>query len=60
MFYLRYLCLFAYSGVQHICVVFFFVVVVLLRLVYSMLSVFLDCSFLIARSAFSNVYENIL
>jgi hypothetical protein len=50
MSYLRYLCLFAYSGVQHIlCCVF-------RRIVYSMLSVSLDYPFLIAPSVFSNVY----
>ena len=52
MSYLRYLCLFAYSGVQHILcrafVLFFFVL-----LVYP---VSLDCSLLIAPSVFSNVY----
>ena len=49
---LRYLCLFANSGVQQIlcfCCVF-------LRLVWPMLSVSLDCPFLIAPSVFSNVY----
>ena len=47
---LRYLCLFAYSGVQYIlCFVF-------LRLVYSMLPVSLDCQLFIASSVFSNVY----
>jgi hypothetical protein len=52
MFYLRYLCLFVHSGVQHIlCCVFAF-----LRLVYSMLPVSLDCPFLISPSVFSNVY----
>ena len=52
MSYLRYLCLFAYSGVQHIlCCVF-------LRLVYPMLPVSLDCPFLISPSVFSNVYLN--
>ena len=41
MSYLRYLCLFAYSGVQHIlCYVF---VSFFLRVVYPMLSVSLDC-----------------
>jgi len=50
--YLRYLCLLAYSGVQHIlCCVFVF-----LRLVYIMLHVSLDCLFLIALSVLSNVY----
>jgi hypothetical protein len=40
MSYLRYFCLFEYSGVQHIvlCICF-----VCLRLVYPMLSVSLDC-----------------
>jgi hypothetical protein len=54
--YLHYLCLFAYSGVQHIlrCGFFFFVFV--LCLVYPMLPVSLDCSFLIASSVFSNGY----
>ena len=41
MSYLRDLCLFAYSGVQHI-----------LCLVYPMLSVSLDCPFLIAPLVF--------
>jgi hypothetical protein len=50
MSYLRDLCLFAYSGVQHIlCCVF-------LRLVYPVLPVSLDCPFLVAPSVFSNVY----
>jgi len=51
MSYLRYLCLFAYGGVQHIlCCVFCFF---FLRLVYPMLPVSLDCPFLIAPSVFS-------
>ena len=50
MSYLRYLCLFAHTGVQHIlCCVF-------LRLVYPMLPVSLGFPFLIAFSVFSNVY----
>ena len=50
MSYLRCLCLFAYSGGQHIlCCVF-------LRLVNPMLTVSLVCPFLIAPSVFSNVY----
>ena len=49
MSYLNYLCLFTNSGVQHI-------LFSLLRLVYSMLPVSLDCPFLIATSVFSNVY----
>ena len=53
MFYLRYFCLFAYSGVQHIlcCALFCFCC-----LVHPMLPVSLDCPFLIAPSVFSNVY----
>ena len=55
MSYLRYLCLFAYSGVQHIlCCVF-----ACLRLGYTMLLVSLDCPYLIAPSVFSNDYLNI-
>ena len=50
MSYLRYLCLFAYSGVQYIlCCVF-------LRIVCHMLPVYLACPFSIAPSVFSNVY----
>jgi len=50
MSYLRYLCLFAFGGVQHIlCCVF-------LRLVHPMLPVSLDCPFFVAPSVFSNVY----
>jgi hypothetical protein len=53
MSYLRYLCLFSYSGVQHILCCFCFVY---LGLVYPMLPVSLDCPYLIAPSAvFSNV-----
>jgi len=48
MSYLRYLCLFAHSGVQHISGF------VILRLVYPMLTVSLDCPFLIPTSVFSN------
>jgi len=49
MSYLRYFCLSAHSGVQHIlCCVFVFV--------YPMLPVSLDCPFCIAPSVFSNVY----
>jgi len=54
MSYLRCLCLFVYSGIQHVlcCVfdLFFF------RLVYLMLPVSLDCHFMISPSVFSNVY----
>jgi len=50
MSYLRYLCLFANSGVQHIlhCV--------FILLLFVLLPVSLDCPFLIAPSVFSNVY----
>ena len=53
MSYLRYLCLFMYSGDQHILCCGFFSV--FLRLVYPMLSVSLDCQFG-CPSVFSNVY----
>jgi hypothetical protein len=70
MSYLRYLCLFAYSGFQHIlCCVFVFLVFVLctlfsscvpcFRLVYPMLPVSVDCPFVIAPSVFSNIYSHI-
>ena len=45
MAYLRYLYVFAYSGVKHIACC-----------VFVLLSVSLDCPFLIATSVFSNVY----
>jgi hypothetical protein len=52
MSYLRYLCLFVHSGVQHIlCCVF-------LCLVYRMLPVSVVWPFLVAPSVFSNVYSN--
>jgi hypothetical protein len=50
--YLSYAYLFVYSGVQHI------LCCVILCLVYPLLSVSLDCSFLIALSVFSTVYIN--
>ena len=50
MSYLRYLCLFAHRGVQHILCCGF------LRLVYHMLPVSLDCPYLFAPSVFPNVY----
>ena len=50
MSYLRYLCLFVYSGVQHILCCGFFL------LVYTMLPVSLDCHYCIAPSVFSSVY----
>ena len=49
MSYLRYLCLFAYSGVQHILCYGFH------RLVYPMLPASLDCPFWIVHMVFSNV-----
>ena len=55
MSYLRYMCLFAHSGIQHILccvfVLFFFVLCTL-----PILPVSLVCSFFIAPSVFSNVY----
>ena len=51
MSYLRYLCLFAYSGAQHILCCLF------ICFVYSMLLVSLDCPFLIVASVFSNIYS---
>ena len=61
MAYLRYLCVFAHSGVQHIlcwsCLfLFVFFFCFFLRLVYPMLPVFLDCLFVVASSVFSSVY----
>ena len=47
-----YICFLAYSGVQHIVLCFCFVC-----LVCPMLSVSLDCQFLIAPLVFSNVYH---
>ena len=54
MSYLRYLCLFAYSCVQHIlcCVI----ALSCLRLVYPMSPVSLDCPFMIALTVFSSLY----
>ena len=54
--YLRYLCLFACSDVQHMVLCFCFD---FLRIVYPMLPVSLDCQFLIAPSVSSNIiYKN--
>ena len=54
--YLRYLCLFAYSGGQHICFVFLFCLPSsCVGYTYGMLSVSLVCPFLIGPSIFSNV-----
>ena len=52
MSYLRYLCLFAYIGAQHImcCVSGFFL------FFFVLLPVSLDCPFLITPSVFSNIY----
>ena len=50
MSYLHYLCLPAYSGLQHIlCCVF-------ILLFFVLLPVSLDCPFVVALSVFSNVY----
>ena len=51
--YLRYLCLLAHSGVQHILGCVFCLVCP--QLVYPMLPVSLDCSFFIVPSVVSNV-----
>jgi hypothetical protein len=54
MSYLRYVCSFAYSGVQHIlCCVFMFC---LSSSCVPTVAVSQDCPFLIAPSVFSNVY----
>ena len=55
VFYLRYLCLFAHSGVHptHIVLCFCFI---FHRLLYTVLTVSLDSPYLIAPSVFSNVY----
>jgi hypothetical protein len=60
MSYLHYLCLFVYSGVQHIllCVFVFVLFVFVLCLVYPMLLVSLDCSFVIAPLVFSSIYSS--
>jgi len=55
MSYLRYSCLFAYNGVQHILCCVLVLLVFVLYFVYSMLSVSLCGLFLIAPSVFSNV-----
>ena len=55
MSYLRYLCLIAYSGLQHIHVL----CCVFLCFVYPMLPVSLDCPFSIAPSVFSNIYFHV-
>jgi hypothetical protein len=49
MSYLRYLCLFPHSGVQHILCCVFFVFFL------SVLPVSLDCPFCIAPTVFSNI-----
>ena len=57
MSYVRLLCLFEYSGVQHIlCCVLVLFCFLFLRLVYPMLPASLDFPYLIATSVFSNVY----
>jgi hypothetical protein len=55
---LRYLCFFAYSGVQRILCCGFFSPF-FLRLVYPMLPVSLDFPFVITPSIFSDVYLSI-
>jgi hypothetical protein len=57
MSYIRYLYLFAHSGIQHIlCCIFALYFFVL----YAMLPVSLDCPLLIAPSVFNNVYISTL
>ena len=58
MSYLRYLCLLAYSSVQHILCCGFVLFVFVLCLMYPMLPVFLDCPFLIAPSVFSSLFTS--
>ena len=56
---LRYVCVFAHSGVQHIlCCVFLFLFV--LYFVYPMLPVSLDYPLFIAPLVFSDVYLTVL
>ena len=55
MSYLRCLCLFTYSGIRGTCGVLFVLFLFVLCTLY-MLSVSLDCPFLIAPSVFSNIY----
>jgi hypothetical protein len=54
------LCLFAQSGIQHILFCVFVLFVLNLYLVYTMLPVSLDCSFLIVPSVFSNVSNPVI
>jgi hypothetical protein len=57
MSYIRYLYLFAHSGIQHIlCCIFALYFFVL----YAMLPVSLDCPLCIAPSVFNNVYISTL
>ena len=56
MSYLRYLCLFAHRGVQHILCCIFVLFVFVLCLVYPMMPDSRDCPYLIAPSVSSNVY----
>ena len=57
MSYVCRLCLFEYSGVQHIlCCVLVLFCFLFLRIVYPMLPASLDFPYLIATSVFSNVY----
>ena len=57
MTYLRYVCLLAYTVVFNTyCVMLFVLLVSVLRLVYPMLPVSLDCPFLIAPLVLSNIY----
>jgi hypothetical protein len=55
MSYLRHLCLFAHSGVQHILCCVFVLFVFVLSLVHPMLPVSMECLFLFASSVLWNV-----
>jgi hypothetical protein len=57
MSYLRYLCFFTYSVVHHILCCVFVLFVFVLYFVCPMLSVSLNCPFLIAPSVFSNCFH---
>ena len=58
MSYLHYLCLFAHSGIQHILCCVFVLFVFVLRIVYPMLLLSLDCPILIVlRYSLTFIYE---
>jgi hypothetical protein len=55
LYNLRYLCVFTYSGVQHIPVLCCVFVLLVFDLVHHIMPVSLDCRFVIAPSVFSNM-----